>query len=164
MIPVLYRANETEFTTFGLGALADAISCEVTEERNGAFELVMKYPTSGNNYELLANERLIKAKPNDTANDQAFRIYRITTPLNGVVTVYAQHLSYDLSNIAALQWEASSISPTLAMERVFRETATPHNFTCQTDYSETKPFSVSKPQSVRACLGGVAGSFGPVGR
>ena len=42
MIPVLYRANETEFTTFGLGALADAISCEVTEERNDAFELVMK--------------------------------------------------------------------------------------------------------------------------
>ena len=159
MIPVLYRANETEFTTFGLGALADAISCEVTEERNGAFELVMKYPTSGNNYELLANERLIKAKPNDTAKDQAFRIYRITTPLNGVVTVYAQHLSYDLSNIAALRWESSNISPTLAMERVFRETATPHNFTCQTDYSEAKPFSVSKPQSVRACLGGVAGSF-----
>ena len=159
MIPVLYRANATEFTTFGLGALSDAISCEVTEERNGAFELVMKYPTTGQNYNLLANERLIKAKPNDTANDQAFRIYRITTPLNGVVTVYAQHLSYDLSNIAALRWEASSISPTLAMERVFRETATPHNFTCQTDYSEAKPFSVSKPQSVRACLGGVAGSF-----
>ena len=82
MIPVLYRANATEFTTFGLGALSDAISCEVTEERNGAFELVMKYPTTGQNYNLLANERLVKAKPNDTANDQAFRIYRITTPLN----------------------------------------------------------------------------------
>lgn len=159
MIPVLYRANEAEFSTFGLGALSDAISCEVTEERNGAFELVMKYPTTGQNYNLLANERLIKAKPNDTANDQAFRIYRITTPLNGVVTVYAQHLSYDLSNIAALRWEASSISPTLAMQRIFQNTATPHNFTCQTDYSEAKSFSVSKPQSVRACLGGVAGSF-----
>ena len=56
MIPVLYRANATEFTTFGLGALSDAISCEVTEERNGAFELVMKYPTTGQNYNLLAKD------------------------------------------------------------------------------------------------------------
>jgi len=88
-----------------------------------------------------------------------FRIYRISTPINGQITVYAQHLSYDLSNIAALQWTAESISPTLAMERVFQNTATAHNFTCQTDYSAAKGFSVAKPQSVRACLGGVAGSF-----
>lgn len=159
MIPVLYKADATVFTTFGLGALSDCISCEVTEERNGAFELVLKYPVTGMNFSLLARERLIKAKPNDTSNDQAFRIYRITTPLNGVVTVYAQHLSYDLSNIAALQWSDDQISPTLAMERLFRETATPHNFTCYTEYSEAKAFSVSKPQSVRACLGGTAGSF-----
>lgn len=159
MIPVLYKADATVFTTFGLGVLSDCISCEVTEERNGAFELVMKYPITGQNYDQIARERIIKAKPNDTANDQAFRIYRITTPLKGVVTVYAQHLSYDLSNIAALQWSDEKISPTLAMERVFRETATPHNFTCRTDYSEAKAFAINRPQSVRACLGGVAGSF-----
>ena len=159
MIPVLYKADATVFTTFGLGALSECISCEVTEERNGAFELVLKYPVTGMNFSLLARERLIKAKPNDTSNDQVFRIYRITTPLNGVVTVYAQHLSYDLSNIAALQWSDDQISPTLAMERLFRETATPHNFTCYTEYSEAKAFSVTKPQSVRACLGGTAGSF-----
>ena len=88
-----------------------------------------------------------------------FRIYRISTPINGQITIYAQHLSYDLLGVAALQWEAESISPALAMERVFQNTATPHNFTCQTDYSTAKAFSVSKPQSVRACLGGVAGSF-----
>lgn len=159
MIPVLYRADATVFTTFGIGALSDCLSCEVTEERNGAFELVMKYPITGKNYDELVSERLIKAKPNDTAKDQVFRIYRITTPLNGVVSVYAQHISYDLSNIAALKWSSENISPTLAMERVFQNTATPHNFTCQTEYSEAKAFSVSKPQSVRACLGGVAGSF-----
>lgn len=159
MIPVLYRADATTFSTFGLGALSDCISCEVTEERNGVFELVLKYPVTGRFYDQLARERIVKAKPNDTANDQAFRIYRITTPLNGVVTVYAQHLSYDLANIAALQWSDERISPTLAMERLFSQTATPHNFTCRTDYSEAKAFSITRPQSVRACLGGVAGSF-----
>ena len=159
MIPVLYRADATTFLSFGLGALSESISCQVTEERNGAFELVLKYPVTGHFYDQLARERIIKAKPNDTGNDQAFRIYRITTPLNGVVTVYAQHLSYDLANIAALRWSDDRISPTLAMERLFSQTATPHNFTCRTDYSEAKAFSITKPQSVRACLGGVAGSF-----
>lgn len=159
MLPVLYKANATDFTTYGIGVLKDCTFCEVTEERNGAFECVLKYPITGAMYKEICLERLIKAKPNDAANDQVFRIYRVTTPINGQITVYAQHISYDLSNIAALQWEAESISPSLAMERVFQNTATPHNFTCQTDYSSAKPFSVSKPQSVRACLGGASGSL-----
>ena len=159
MIPVLYKANATDFTTFGIGVLKDCTSCEVTEERNGAYECVLKYPITGALYKEICTERLVKAKPNDTSKDQVFRIYRISTPINGQITVYAQHLSYDLSNIAALQWTAESISPVLAMERVFQNTATAHNFTCQTDYSAAKAFSVAKPQSVRACLGGVAGSF-----
>ena len=37
MIPVLYPANATDFSSFGLGVLTDTISCEVTEERNGVF-------------------------------------------------------------------------------------------------------------------------------
>ena len=159
MIPVLYKANATNFASFGIGVLKDCTSCEVTEERNGAFECVFKYPINGPLYKDIAMERLVKAKPNDTANDQVFRIYRVSTPINGEITVYAQHISYDLSNIAALLWQSESISAPLAMERVFQNTATEHNFTCQTDYSSAKPFSVAKPQSVRACLGGVAGSF-----
>ena len=159
MIPVLYKANSTNFDTYGIGILKDCTSCEVTEERNGAFECQFKYPIHGTLYKEITTERLVKAKPNDTAADQVFRIYRISTPINGEVTVYAQHLSYDLLGVAALQWASDSISPSLAMERVFQNTATPHNFTCQTDYSTAKAFSVSKPQSVRACLGGVSGSF-----
>lgn len=159
MIPVLYKANSTNFDTYGIGVLKDCTSCEVTEERNGAFECQFKYPIHGTLYKEITTERLVKAKPNDTAADQVFRIYRISTPINGEVTVYAQHLSYDLLGVAALQWASDSISPSLAMERVFQNTATPHNFTCQTGYSAAKAFSVSKPQSVRACLGGVSGSF-----
>jgi len=159
MIPVLFRANSTNFDTYGIGVLRDCTFCEVTEERNGAYECQFKYPVTGSLYKEIVKERLVKAKPNDTAADQVFRIYRISTPINGQITVYAQHISYDLSGIAALQFESESISPTLAMEHIFQNTATPHNFTCQTDYSAPKAFSVTKPQSVRACLGGVAGSF-----
>lgn len=103
MIPVLYKANATDFTTFGIGVLKDCTSCEVTEERNGAYECVLKYPITGALYKEICTERLVKAKPNDTSKDQVFRIYRISTPINGQITVYAQHLSYDLLGIAALQ-------------------------------------------------------------
>lgn len=159
MIPVLFKSDATDFTTFGMGVLSDCISCEVTEERNGIFELSMKYPVTGRNYAEIKTERIIKAKPNDAANDQAFRIYRITTPLDGVVSVYAQHISYDLSNIATEMFSSEKISPQLAMERVFQNTVTDHNFICQTEYTEPKAFSVTRPQSVRACLGGTEGSF-----
>lgn len=159
MIPILYKADAVDFSTFGIGALSECTLCEVTEERNGAFECTLKYPVTGRMFSELKNERLIKAKPNDTSNEQLFRIYRITTPINGIVTIYAQHISYDLSNIAELMWSSAMISPSLAMSRLFTKTATTHNFKCSTDFSSAKPFSVSKPKSVRACLGGSEGSM-----
>lgn len=159
MIPILYKADATEFDTYGIGALSECTLCEVTEERNGAFECTLKYPVTGILFAELKNERLIKAKPNDTSEEQLFRIYRITTPINGIVTIYAQHISYDLSNIAELMWSSAMISPSLAMSRLFTKTASAHNFKCSTDFSSGKPFSVSKPMSVRACLGGVEGSM-----
>lgn len=159
MIPILYKADTTEFETYGIGALSECTLCEVTEERNGAFECTLKYLVTGRLFAELKNERLIKAKPNDTSEKQLFRIYRITTPINGIVTIYAQHISYDLSNIAELMWSSAMISPSLAMSRLFTKTASTHNFKCSTDFSSAKPFSVSKPKSVRACLGGSEGSM-----
>lgn len=159
MIPILYKADAVDFSTFGIGALSECTYCEVTEERNGAFECTLKYLVTGRLFAELKNERLIKAKPNDTSEEQLFRIYRITTPINGIVTIYAQHISYDLSNIAELMWSSAMISPSLAMSRLFTKTASTHNFKCSTDFSSAKPFSVSKPKSVRACLGGSEGSM-----
>ena len=47
MIPILYSPTETNFTTNGLGGLSDCISCEVTEERNGAYTMQIVYPIDG---------------------------------------------------------------------------------------------------------------------
>ena len=156
MIPVLYAANTAVFSSFGLGVLTDTISCEVTEERNGVFECLLKYPVSGQHYELIAKECIIKAKPNDTAGDQAFRIYRITKPLNGIVTIYGQHISYDLANVPVLPFSTESRSPQLILSQLL---AGDTRFTGWTDYSDAKAFSVTQPKSVRACLGGTEGSM-----
>ena len=156
MIPVLYLPNAADFSSFGLGVLTDTISCEVTEERNGIFECLLKYPVSGQHYGLITKECIIKAKPNDTAADQAFRIYRITKPLNGIVTIYGQHISYDLANVPVLPFSTDSRSPQLILSQLL---AGDTRFTGWTDYSDAKAFSVTQPKSVRACLGGTEGSM-----
>ena len=156
MFPVLYPPNATDFSTFGLGVLTDTISCEVTEERNGVFECLLKYPVSGQHYRLIIKECIIKAKPNDTAADQAFRIYRITKPLNGIVTIYGQHISYDLANVPVLPFSTERRSPQLILSQLL---AGDTRFTGWTDYSDAKAFSVAQPKSVRACLGGTEGSM-----
>ena len=60
---ILYKANETDFSHLGLGVLNESISILITEERNGIFELEMKYPTTANRFKDLL-DRLIKADAN----------------------------------------------------------------------------------------------------
>ncbi|MBQ7540832.1 MAG: hypothetical protein IJT44_00900 [Clostridia bacterium] len=92
MIPILMQDDTT------VGFLKEAMSCVVTEERNGVFELSLTYPVTGTLFDKLQIDRFVKAKPNDTADLQLFRIYEVTKPMNGIVTVDAEHVSYALSN------------------------------------------------------------------
>lgn len=159
MIPILYKADSKDFSTFGIGALSECTSCVVREERNGEYELTLKYPINGKLYKELVKDRIVKAKPNEMSNPQAFRIYRVTTPINGIATVYAQHISYDLAYIGVMPFSLEAVTPTRAIEFVFKNALTEHNFTFQTDYSSAKDFVVESPQSIRACLGGTKGSL-----
>ena len=92
MIPILMQ------NTTVLGFLVDATSCVVTEERNGVFELTLTYPVTGTLFPELQIDRLVKAKSNDTADLQLFRIYEVSKPMNGIVAVNAEHVSYALSS------------------------------------------------------------------
>ena len=47
MKPILFPEGQTSFNTNVIGRLSDAISCTVTEERNGQYELHMEYPIDG---------------------------------------------------------------------------------------------------------------------
>ena len=159
MIPILFNETATDFTTFGIGVLRECTSCEVTEERNGSFELTLKYPTSADLFSYIKNERIIVAKPNDLSKNQAFRIYKVTTPLRGEVTVYAQHISYDLATIGVMPFDIENASPKYAMDQVLLHSSIPNNFLFQSDYLTVKQFKVSKPVSIRSLLGGSEGSI-----
>ena len=157
MNPILYESTETVFQNNGIGVLRDAITCKVKEERNGTFELEMTYPITGIHYEEIALQRLILAKPNQTQQTQPFRIYRITKPMNGIVTVYAEHISYDLSGIAISPFSAENIQDAFVGLKQNAVGTCP--FTFVTDKTTQAKMTVPMPCSLRSQLGGKAGSI-----
>lgn len=154
---LLYPQSESNFNNNGIGALSDAISCNITEERNGIYELEMQYPISGLHYSEIKNRSIIFVKPDPYRDPQPFRVYRITKPLSGQVTVYGQHISYDLSGIVVSPFSASSCLAALQGIETYSSTENP--FTFWTDKSNTGNFSVDVPSSVRSLLGGTEGSI-----
>lgn len=155
--PILYSATETNFSSNGLGILGDCVSCEVTEEANGVFELIMQYPMGGIHYEEISDRSIIKAKADQFRDPQLFRVYAISKPMSGIVTVSAEHISYDLSGIPVAPFTAGSVALALADLKNNAVTDCPFNFWTDKDTSGT--FSVSVPSSIRSRLGGVAGSI-----
>jgi phage minor structural protein len=158
MKPILFAAQETSFTTLGLGVLADAISCTVTEERNGQYELVMQYPVTGARYPDLQDRNIIYAIPSPHRGPQPFRIYRIDYPINGIITVYAQHISYDLSGIPVKPF-TGAVSCSDALQKLISNSVIANPFTTWTDKNVLGDYSVDRPQSCRALLGGTQGSI-----
>lgn len=106
---ILYESDEKEFTSLGIGVLTDAIECVVSEELNGSFELEMEYPITGAHYTDLKETRIILAKPNDFQDPQPFRIYKITRPIDGSVTVCAEHISYGMSKVPIRKINAKNL-------------------------------------------------------
>lgn len=158
MIPILFLSTATSFNTYGVGALSDAISCEVEEERNGSFELTLEYPISGIHYSEISLRSIILAKANYIDDPQPFRVYQITKPLNGKVTIYARHLSYDLSDIPVQPFTASGIQSAmngLKSNAMYDLSA----WTFSTSRTTASSFRVDEPSSVRSWFGGKAGSL-----
>lgn len=156
MIPILLDG------TTRIGWLKDCLSCEVTEERNGVYELTLTYPASGSMARELTVERFIKAKPNQTAENQLFKIYKVSKPISGIFTVNAEHVSYALSHYPISSVSLPSANPTQAINALLTNAAnnlgSSHGFTVETsDIATNAAFSVSNV-SARAGLGGVEGS------
>lgn len=77
MIPVLFKSDETNFHSNGLGKLIDSIEVEVHEVRNGLYELDLTYPVTGPLYSEIQRLNIIDAKPNEEETSHRFRIYDI---------------------------------------------------------------------------------------
>lgn len=157
MKPILYDSTEKQFTTNGIGTLADAISCTVIEERNGSYELEMEYPLGGINYDEIRNNRIILAMPSDGQKAQPFRVFKITRPIGGVVKIYAVHLSYDLSGIPVAPFTANDCPSALNGLKSNSMIANP--FEVWTDISGSGKYKQNSPASFRSRLAGTDGSI-----
>lgn len=158
MIPILYTKNESTFTHNGIGFLKDATKCTVTEERNGSYECSLQYPITGQWYAQITEGCIIKAKANDTSEPQLFRIYKSSKPLKGIVTYSAEHISYDLNGIPTLGFSVKNVTPQAAITRAIQDAGLPSAFTAISDISTLNSSTILTPCSVRAILGGQAGS------
>ena len=157
MIPVLFPSNETAFTSNGLGRLTDARACEVTEERNGQYELYMEYPTNGALINYLVHGNYILATHDNNGDAQPFCIYSTEESLDGFIVVRAWHLSYMLNNVILKPFTAGSITETIAA--IPNKSINNNPFTFWTDKQVTSDFELAVPKSVRAVLGGSEGSI-----
>lgn len=157
MIPILYNADETEFTSNGIGRLVDTLSCSVTEERNGIYELEMTYPITGKWFAEMQMGAYIGAIHDDHRDVQPFQIYKISAPLNGVVTFNAHHISYQLSNVILQPFTATSITDLMSIMDQQAVNSCPFKF--YTDKTVNTPWSLDKPSAVRQILAGQQGSI-----
>ena len=159
MIPKLYESTEMDFNSNGLGSLPDAISCKVTEERNGCYELEMEYPVGGLHYDLIENNRIIYAKPNETSDPQPFDVKEITPSMNKMTaTIYAQHVRYRMNGIPVSPFSSQGINDALAGLK--QNSLIKHPFTFYTDIvNGSSKFNVGLPETLGSLLGGKKGSI-----
>ena len=153
MIPILYASDEQNFTSNGLGRLADAVSCKVTEERNGIYELEMEYQVGGRHFGQLETSNIIFCRASQDTTPQAFRIYEVTDAIDGLCTVRAQHISYQLTSIPVEPFSAEN--PSDAVGYLSSKSVIENPFTFHTDLT-TGSFEITQPDSVRAVIGGIA--------
>lgn len=157
MIPVLYESNEQEYLTNGIGRLSSAVSCTVTEDSNGYYELEMKYPILGEHYRDIELDMIILAKPAQDARTQPFYIYNISRPINGIVTINARHISYKLAGMVVMPYSAGSCYE--ALTEIPNNTVETCPFAFDTDKAVTGAFEITEPTPVRSLLGGSTGSI-----
>ena len=159
MIPILYDQSEKEFTSGGLGFLADCTSFRVSEERNGVFEAEFVYPITGPKYDLIQERSIVLATHDNSGIPQPFDIYARSAPIDGLVTFYAHHISYRLSNAVVMPFTAESCSDAMAKIQANLITDPDNNFTFWTDKSTTGDYAKTVPSLVRPTLGGEEGSI-----
>ena len=152
MIPILYPAAETAYAGRGFGPLSEATSCVVTEEANGAFTLELSLPANSRRVAELQRGTQILAAPNPYDRPQPFRVTRVRKGLSGLLSVYAQHLCYDLAGVPIGAFTAASAAE--AVSNFNTRALGGDSFTFETDLDVSNPMTVKEPTAAWDLLDG----------
>ena len=140
----------------GLGNI-DVIDGVVDEELNSLYEAEFTVSPEEKHFNLLKVGGIIGIDTSE--GHQMFRIYYISKPIDDVVRIRAQHITYDLLKIVVKPFSARGISDVLSglISHIIGGT---YPFTFSTDISNSSStFSLTIPRSLRECLGGYEGSL-----
>jgi len=162
--PILYSANATSFNNYGLGVLKDAVSCLVTEERNGRFQLDMTYPIAGIHAEKLEVDLIIKVDAGHAgfSKNQRFRIERVDKKMDGIINIFATHVSMLARNLVLEPTiDITNLSAEGALDIWRRSVIGPHQFTTASNISARRntTLTLKNHQNAREALGGKEGSI-----
>lgn len=91
-----------------LGPLPDALTCEVERDTEGLFDLTLTYPRSGLNAGFLTPGNWLYAQAGGTLGMQYFCIAAPEETEDGIITVRADHISYNARDILAAPFTAES--------------------------------------------------------
>ena len=159
MKPILYEANTVDFNNNGLGALTEAIFSQVTEERNGIFELSVVYPMSGKLYDRISEHMLLKVKPNKVDDPHVFRIYSLQIDsIAQTVSVDASTKSNELVNNLVKDLAIENTTPQVALDRMkqFLVLPTDYDFISDITSSNSTHWTNRNPLN---CIAGEEGSL-----
>lgn len=159
MNPYIYE--DTSDLLYGLSqySLIDVISCIVTEERNGRFDLELQYPLNGVNSGKIVPNAIIMSEPRPTANPEPFRICEIEQTIDGVMLVKANHIAYDLIGSSYYGgFYRTGIANAIAMQSSFTNNSW---WTLTTDLTDTTTeIGVDNPITMWEYLGRLVSLFG----
>ena len=157
MRPILYPSGTTQFDNNGIGVLTDAVSCLVTQELNGKYELTMTYPITGIHFAEISRRCILLAKVDPASALQPFRIYFISKLSQSTVTVKARHIVYDLAGIPVEPFTAKNAIKAMSGLKSHALVDCPFSFS--TDKSTVAQFTAAVPAAIWTLFGGVSGSI-----
>ena len=157
--PILYEASTIDFNNNGLGALTEAMFSQVTEERNGIFELSVVYPMSGKLYDRISEHMLLKVKPNKVDDPHVFRIYSLQIDsIAQTVSIDASTKSNELVNNLVKDLAIEDTTPQVALDlmKQFLVLPTDYDFISDITSSNSTRWTNRNPLN---CIVGEEGSL-----
>lgn len=159
--PILYSPGHTDFNNLGLGVMVDCISALVPEELNGKFELNIEYLANGPLAKYLVKDAQIKVDTGDQTG-QLFRIKTIGKKIDGIIPIYAEHVSYIINDlpIKPSTKVVESVAQ-VALNKMLSAIADKHPLTVYSDITtiSSAEWKVPDFKNPRNILGGVEGSI-----
>ena len=146
----------------------DCLSCIVTEERNGEYDLELSVAIDNPyiNDIVPGNLLYVAVKPLEAANSagdrwQFFKIYQIQRGFSQI-TAYAHHISYELRfKFVNTKWDAVTGGLPMALWYIWNNTTMANEFSYLKtgDQERSENFKFVGCQSIRKYLGGMEGSI-----